>query len=344
MMSQPTFDIQPMMNEVEQVIQKGLNNLLKNYIERYNMLENTHQQLLQLPSILHELNGRKSNSPCVSQSYPVEVCNTNRLEDRLSKVEDNISLIIPTLEKLLDKFIILNDKFKKSKHTDTVSINDVTKSSVVTTSENENIELHIVEPAAHIVKEEEEEVIDLVVEEEEEELVKEDEAKEEEFEEEVVKELVKEEEVEEEEEKEEVDEVEEEEEEEIKEKEEEVEEEEVEEEEEEEEVEEEVGEEELVKEVVEEEEEEEVEVEEDASVETESKEEEVEEEASVETESKPIEEEEEEDIFEIDIDDKAYCTNNDDSGFIWELTDDGEQGEKVGYFKEGEPFFYADEN
>ena len=32
------------------------------------------------------------------------------------------------------------------------------------------------------------------------------------------------------------------------------------------------------------------------------------------------------------------------NGFIWELTEDGEQGEKVGYFKKGEPFFYAEEN
>ena len=54
--------------------------------------------------------------------------------------------------------------------------------------------------------------------------------------------------------------------------------------------------------------------------------------------------EEDEELFEIEIDDVTYCTNNDENGFIWELTEDGEQGDKVGYFKEGEPFFYADEN
>ena len=48
--------------------------------------------------------------------------------------------------------------------------------------------------------------------------------------------------------------------------------------------------------------------------------------------------------FEIEIDDVTYCTNDDENGFIWELTEEGEQGNKVGYFKEGEPFFYADEN
>jgi hypothetical protein len=100
-------------------------------------------------------------------------------------------------------------------------------------------------------------------------------------------------------------------------------------------------------------EEEEEEVEEEVVEEVEEEEEEVEEEVeeeekSVETEAKEEseeeEEEEEEEIFEIEIDDVTYCTNNDENGFIWELTEDGEQGEKVGYFKESEPFFYNEEN
>jgi hypothetical protein len=84
-------------------------------------------------------------------------------------------------------------------------------------------------------------------------------------------------------------------------------------------------------------EEEQVETEEE-QVETE--EEQVEEQDPVETEE---EEEEEEELFEIEIDDITYCTNNEDSGFIFELSQDNDVGEKVGYFKEGEPFFYADE-
>ena len=34
---------------------------------------------------------------------------------------------------------------------------------------------------------------------------------------------------------------------------------------------------------------------------------------------------------------------NVENGFIYELTEDGDVGEKVGYLKDGEPFFYADE-
>jgi hypothetical protein len=74
---------------------------------------------------------------------------------------------------------------------------------------------------------------------------------------------------------------------------------------------------------------------------------------SVETETKSdtesVEDEEvdaedvEEELEVITIDDVDYCTNNEENGFIWELTEDGEQGAKVGYLKDGEPFFYAEE-
>ena len=85
------------------------------------------------------------------------------------------------------------------------------------------------------------------------------------------------------------------------------------------------------------------EVEDEDEVETEaSEEEEEEEEVEVKVETPPVEDEEELEI--ITIDDIDYCTNDMENGFIWELTEDGEQGEKVGYLKEGEPFFYADEN
>jgi hypothetical protein len=52
---------------------------------------------------------------------------------------------------------------------------------------------------------------------------------------------------------------------------------------------------------------------------------------------------EEEEYIEIDIDDITYCTNNEENGFIYELTEDGDVGNKIGYLKDGEPFFYADE-
>jgi hypothetical protein len=51
------------------------------------------------------------------------------------------------------------------------------------------------------------------------------------------------------------------------------------------------------------------------------------------------EEDEEEELFEIEIDDVTYCTNDEENGVIYELNKDGDVGNKVGYLKDGEPFF-----
>ena len=58
----------------------------------------------------------------------------------------------------------------------------------------------------------------------------------------------------------------------------------------------------------------------------------------VETENEN-ENEEEDDFFEIEIDDITYCTNNEESGIIYAVDKDGDIGERVGYLKNGEPFF-----
>ena len=50
-------------------------------------------------------------------------------------------------------------------------------------------------------------------------------------------------------------------------------------------------------------------------------------------------EEEEEELFEIEIDDVSYCTNDEENGIIYALTADGDVGPKIGHLKDGEPFF-----
>ena len=51
-----------------------------------------------------------------------------------------------------------------------------------------------------------------------------------------------------------------------------------------------------------------------------------------------------EELFEIEIDDQTYCTNNEVNGFIYILDKDGDVGEKIGYFKDSDPIFYNEEN
>lgn len=48
---------------------------------------------------------------------------------------------------------------------------------------------------------------------------------------------------------------------------------------------------------------------------------------------------EEEELFEIQIDGKTYATDNERNGAIYALVEDGDVGDKVGYFKDGMAFF-----
>jgi len=47
----------------------------------------------------------------------------------------------------------------------------------------------------------------------------------------------------------------------------------------------------------------------------------------------------EEELFEIQIDGKTYATDNERNGVIYALIEDGDVGDKVGYFKDGKAFF-----
>ncbi len=45
-------------------------------------------------------------------------------------------------------------------------------------------------------------------------------------------------------------------------------------------------------------------------------------------------------MFEIEIDDVTYYTENEENGNIYAVDTDGNPGNKIGYLKDGEPFFY----
>jgi X-linked retinitis pigmentosa GTPase regulator len=359
------FDLNEIYAGVEEVIQKGLNKILNKYMDRYNLLEETHQKIMSLPLVVNELKNRCKNKDCSdcdsechnnndnSTFYTSKYNYTNsnyddfsKFEKRLEKMEKKNDVMCEILEKLLSKVAYFNEEILQIKVNS--QIKEIENTSFI---ENENIEINIEEESeqddevfnpvlvtssVNLFKQETEEFEETdELEQEEDELEEEDIEETDELEEEEEQEEEETEETEEQE-KQETDELEEEE---TDEQEEETDEQEEQEKQETEEQEEQTETEELEEEETEEQEEEVPEI--NDEIETEASEE-LEEEKTDELEEE--EEEEEEEIFEIEIDDKTYCTNDDKNGFIWELTDDGEQGEKVGYFKDEEPFFYADEN
>jgi len=349
------YNTQPLLNEIENVVKNGLDKILAKYLERYELLERTHQQLMKLPSIREEIDkdsddsdsddsndsddyapivNKKQNSDIQRQVENILSYQTNadldiiKLETKLNSLEKKYAGIYPMLDKILDKIETLNSDVQKMK---VVGINVSAPAPVPVTlsvaSASENIQLEIKEESEGEEEEESEEDTEGVEEEEDNEGVEVVETKTIKIDEPVIninavceevkiiklesEATVKSEAVEN------------------------------------------VEEEEDVEGVEEDEEEEDTEGVEEASVETETKSETEEEDEDEDTES--IKEEvaaaaedtegvEEENLEVITIDDVDYCTNDEENGFIWELTEDGEQGDKVGYIKDGEPFFYADEN
>ena len=289
--------------EVNNVIKKGLDKLLGDYLYRYELLEQTHDAIMNLPSVRNHLN---------QDPLPRQQCNTE------TKIDDvKYSQMIEKLLKRIDELTFEVNQLKqtcKKEYTDIKAEDDLV---VVKLEQKENIRLEIEEES--VSEDDASEAEEDASEEEEEEDVseaEEDEAAEDEnicsecdckviLDEDIVvvdgkkycgacdPTSTKEEDTSETEE-----------------------------------------EEEEVEEVKSSSANEIVAAEED-DVETEKSE-------SVASEAEEVVEEEEE-FIEIDIDDITYCTNNEENGFIYELTEDGDVGDKVGYLKDGEPFFYADE-
>ena len=322
-----SFNIEPLVFEIQNVIKNGLKVLLKDYIDRHDLLEKTHKQIMKLPSVMNEINkGGDSDSdsdvePGEDKSIFISISDMTRdlvkkemsyVESKLDRIEKKYESISPLISKILDKLESINAEVKVLKETprDNIKIvqmdheksyiSNIIKPSIVSACENENIKFEIEENDDEEEEDEEEDDEEIVepIKVKKEVIIIEDE----ELEEDVIEEE-----------------------------------------------EDDVIEEDIIEAVVvadiKKEVEEEVEVEEEDEVETEaSDEEEEDEEEEVIPAPTKVEKEEEEELEIITIDDIDYCTNDLENGFIWELNEDGEQCDKIGYLKEGEPFFYADEN
>ena len=118
------FNINPLVIEVEDVIKKGLNKILVDYMYRYELLENTHKQIMRLPSIRQELNKDPYDLYSDDDNDEPNFYNNNNtcdrstvesLEYRLEKLEKKYDTMIPVLDKILSKIINLDEEIKSIK-------------------------------------------------------------------------------------------------------------------------------------------------------------------------------------------------------------------------------------
>jgi len=177
------FDTQPLLNEINDVVKNGLQEILKDHMKRHWLLEETHDKLVNLPSV-------KQYYGCDECKYEprVEVKIEPKPEIEIhDSVKEDISKLIHNLDDKInnlwkihgDYFVKIENKLDELKNEiDNLKHESKTPSNF-SSIEKENITLEIVDDAVceskieDDVEEEVEEEVEEVEEEEEEEEVEE---------------------------------------------------------------------------------------------------------------------------------------------------------------------------
>jgi hypothetical protein len=272
-----TFDTEPLMLELNSVLNAELSKMFAKYVDRYNLLENTHNQIMNLPSVQFELNRTYNN-----QQF-------DGMHDAKTQL---IKTHIDTIRNLRNEICELKESLSRRP---TCNCNTCDNKC-----EKINIKLEIIDIPVDEVKS----VSNIVAAEDSDEEDDTDEEDEEDEEDEDDEEEEEEEEVEEEEDGEEVEEEEDEDEGNI------------------------LSDKVLPDKVLS-----------DKVLSDKVLPDKIIKDDDVETENENEEEDNEDDFFEIEIDDVTYCTNNEETGIIYEVDKDGDIGKRIGYLKDGEPFF-----
>ena len=76
------FNIDHLVDDITMVIQNGLKEYLNKYMERYELLEATHEQLMKLPSILNKLK-QQNNMTNETSNHNNDICINNENEKGL---------------------------------------------------------------------------------------------------------------------------------------------------------------------------------------------------------------------------------------------------------------------
>jgi len=187
------FDTQPLLSEINTIIKNGVQDIVKDYMKRHTLLEQTHDTIVNLPSVKEHY---ANKIECDSDPYKdVKI----KLEPGVEYVtkEETLKLIKNLDNKLNDFVKINNELFNKL----LIEINElkleiIKHSDSTTRIEKENIKLEIVDEIVNECKinendgEVESNIEELVVDLEEEEEAEEEEAEEEQDLEEETEEVV----------------------------------------------------------------------------------------------------------------------------------------------------------
>ena len=264
-----TFDTEPLMQELNSVMNAGLSKMLSKYVDRYNLLENTHKQIMNLPSVRFEMNNRENESESDKQHFSC----INDIRAQIIKTH------IDTIKNLRNEICELKDSLSKrpicncktcdntcEKINIKLEIEDIPMDDVKSITNNVDAAAIVDDNTDAEDDDDDDDDEEDEEEDEEDDEDDEDEEDEEEDDDKIAADKV------------------------IADK--------------------------VIADKI-------VAVVKDDDIETENE----------------SEEEDEDDFFEIEIDDVTYCTNNEETGIIYEVDKDGDMGKRIGYLKDGEPFF-----
>jgi hypothetical protein len=135
------FNTQPLLNEIDNLIKRGLTNILKDFTNRYELLEKTHDAIMNLPSVRNHLNLQ----PLPQQSETtVDDVKYSQMIEKLLKRIDELTFEVNQLKQTC-----------KKESTD-VKVDDELKVVKLEQKENIRLEIEYVESEADESEEEEE--------------------------------------------------------------------------------------------------------------------------------------------------------------------------------------------
>ena len=99
------FNTEPIIIEMNKTLTKGLNDLLANHLERYNLLEKTHEGIMDLPSVRKHLSLRQINESESAASLNTHVMSSAHKipdENKMNAESDIVNLVKKIRQSILD--------------------------------------------------------------------------------------------------------------------------------------------------------------------------------------------------------------------------------------------------
>ena len=119
------LNTEEIVNEVNNVIKKGLDKLLGDHLYRYELLEKTHEAIMNLPSIRNHLN--QSPYEYTPYDFVKEYNSSNKLKVDTNELDIKYGAL---LEKLITRIDNLTDEINKLKCKSVKDVVDLTTDEI----------------------------------------------------------------------------------------------------------------------------------------------------------------------------------------------------------------------